>query len=597
MLGKSVEDGVELNWLLEQALPVYLEILDRFRKMNVEWVQIDEPMLVLDLDEAGTGLFKKAYSSFSGVISRPKIMLTTYFGGLDENAELALSLKTEGIHLDLVRAPNQLDEALMRVKPGQIFSLGIVDGRNIWRTDIDKATYRIKRAVDVIGKDRIEIAPSCSLLHCPVDLDSEDEIEPDIKEWMAFGKQKLKEISTLTKAFSNNMDSVAEHYERSRKALSGRRTSRKVHNPDISQRCENVSEQMKHRNKPFRQRTKTQARRFKLPFLPTTTIGSFPQTGSTRKLRSDYKQGKLESAAYIKSLKEEIVRTLRFQEEAGLDVLVHGEFERADMVEYFGQKLNGFVFTKNGWVQSYGSRAVKPPIIYGDISRDKPMSVDWVRFAQNNTTKPVKGMLTGPVTMLQWSFVRDDQTPRRTCEQLALAIRDEVLDLEAAGIGVIQIDEPALREGLPLKQKNRDEYLRWAVACFRVSSSGVKAETQIHTHMCYSEFNDIMNSIADMDADVISIEASRSRMELLDSFKEFEYPNQIGPGVYDIHSPRIPSINEITGLIHQALKYVPADRLWINPDCGLKTRNWKEAKAALKNMVEAARQIRLELRD
>jgi 5-methyltetrahydropteroyltriglutamate--homocysteine methyltransferase len=452
----------------------------------------------------------------------------------------------------------------------------------------------LRRADDRIGADRIQVAPSCSLLHSPIDLDSESALDPEIKEWMAFGKQKLQEVAILTQALNHGVDSGAERFVASREALERRRISAKVNSPKVQQRLAAVTEEMTQRATPFLQRISRQQKHLNLPLLPTTSIGSFPQTREVRKLRADFKSSKLSDHAYRDALITEMSKTIGFQEEVGLDVLVHGEFERNDMVEYFGEQIEGYLFSENGWVQSYGSRAVKPPVIFGDVNRPRAMTVEWSQLAQKHTQRPMKGMLTGPVTMLQWSFVRDDQPRRVTCDQLALAIRDEVQDLEQAGIKVIQIDEPALREGLPLCRKDWQAYLDWAVRSFRLASSGVKDDTQIHTHMCYSEFNDIIESIAAMDADVISIEASRSRMELLNSFERFVYPNAIGPGVYDIHSPRVPSVEEIRELIQLALKYVPLERLWINPDCGLKTRGWLEVRKALENMVAAAKMVRQE---
>jgi len=595
LLGKTVEEGVDLTALLDSALDVYAEVLERFAAMGIEWVQIDEPELVMDLSDEARTLFDRAYNRLVWLDRRPRIMLATYFGGLRDNAELALGLEVDGLHLDLVRAPEQLENVLAGIGETTVLSLGVIDGRNVWRTDLDRALSLLRRAADAVGTERIQVAPSCSLLHCPIDLDREKTLDPEVKEWLAFGKQKLQEVAALTRALNEGESAVAEFFEASRDALERRHSSPRVTNHEVQQRLAAVTDEMTHRATPFPERIKLQQARLKLPPLPATTIGSFPQTREVRRLRADLKKGEITLQEYENTLEEEITRAIRFQEETGIDLLVHGESERGDMVEYFGEQLEGFIFTRFGWVQSYGSRATKPPIIFGDVHRPAPMTVRWSRFAQDNTTRPMKGMLTGPVTMMQWSFVRDDQPHRTTCRQLALAIRDEVLDLEQAGIKVIQIDEPAMREGLPLRRSEWGEYLAWAVRCFRLASSGVEDGTQIHTHMCYSEFNDIIESIAEMDADVISIEASRSRMELLNIFEDFVYPNCIGPGVYDIHSPRVPSSEEIIELLHRAMKFVSVERLWVNPDCGLKTRDWPEVRASLRNMVAAVREVRKEI--
>jgi 5-methyltetrahydropteroyltriglutamate--homocysteine methyltransferase len=576
---------------------VYLSVMERLADMGVEWVQVDEPALALDLDTDARVLFTLAYDRIASATRRPKIMIVTYFGGIQHNLGLAKTLKSEGLHLDLVRAPEQLDAILDVAGEDLVLSLGVIDGRNIWRTDLDRALKLLKRAECAIGSERIQVAPSCSLLHCPIELDDETAMEADVREWLAFGKQKLQEVAALMRALNEGEPSVARIFKEAREAMVRRRKSLRVHITAVKERLTKVNDDMERRATPFTGRIKKQQKHLKLPLLPTTTIGSFPQTTDVRKLRADWKKEKLTNAQYEQALEQATIETIRFQEETGLDVLVHGEFERNDMVEYFGEQLEGYIFSQNGWVQSYGSRAVKPPIIFGDIQRPKAMTVRWSKFAQSQTRKPMKGMLTGPVTMLQWSFVRDDQPCSMTCEQLALAIRDEVCDLEAAGIRVIQIDEPAIREGLPLRRKDWGSYLDWAVRCFRLASSGVKDETQIHTHMCYSEFNDMIESIAALDADVISIEASRSRMELLKSFEHFVYPNAIGPGVYDIHSPRVPSQEEIVKLLRLAQRYVPLERLWVNPDCGLKTRGWAEVKPALVNMVEAAKIVRKEMKN
>lgn len=591
LLGKAVEEGVSFQELLNRLLPVYGEILARFSKMGVQQVQIDEPTLVLDLDEEAVNLFRTAYAYFSVQEALPSLMVATYFGTIEHNLDLAVSL-ADGLHIDLVRAPGQLKAVAGVLTGSQTLSLGVVDGRNVWRTDLEHAFDMVKQGVELVGSDRIQIAPSCSLLHSPIDLERETKMDSEILEWLAFGKQKLDEIQALTLAANGKRDEVADFFDANAKAIRNRRSSSKVTNPAVQVRMAKLNDDMARRATPFSERIRIQQEKLHLPPYPTTTIGSFPQTKDVRKLRASLKKGEITQQQYDDAIAEVTLETIRFQEEADLDVLVHGEFERNDMVEYFGEQLDGFVFSQNGWVQSYGSRGVKPPIIFGDINRPAPMTVRWSKFAKDHTDRPMKGMLTGPVTILQWSFVRDDQPRKTTCEQISLAIRDEVVDLESAGIDVIQIDEPAIREGLPLRRQDWAEYLDWAVRCFRISASGVQDATQIHTHMCYSEFNDMIESIAAMDADVISIEASRSRMELLDSFDNFVYPNDIGPGVWDIHSPRVPSREEMVELLKAALKHVPKDRLWVNPDCGLKTRGWEETRTSVRNMVDAAKTLR-----
>jgi 5-methyltetrahydropteroyltriglutamate--homocysteine methyltransferase len=492
----------------------------------------------------------------------------------------------------LVRAPEQLDQALKMIPSNMHLSLGVIDGRNVWKTDLNRALHLVERAAEVIGADRILLAPSCSLLHTPEDLDFEKHLDDELRGWFAFAKQKLEELVTLERGVLRGQDAVRDILQRNRLAMETKRTARRIHDLSVKARVKAVGEQMIHRASAYPQRRKLQEQSLRLPLFPTTTIGSFPQTKEVRAARAEYKAGKRNEAAYESFLKTETQKAIQFQEEVGLDVLVHGEFERNDMVEYFGEQLAGFAVTENGWVQSYGSRCVKPPIIYGDVYRKQPMTIEWSKFAQSLTAKPMKGMLTGPVTILQWSFVRDDQPRSETCRQIALAIRDEVTDLEAVGIRVIQIDEPALREGLPLLRSKWPRYLGWAVEAFRIASSGVRDETQIHTHMCYAEFQDIIEAVGQMDADVISIETSRSQMELLHTFAEYRYPNEIGPGVYDIHSPRIPSEEEMESLLKKASKVPSPAQLWVNPDCGLKTRRWDEVRPALAAMVEAARAMR-----
>ncbi|WP_111657022.1 5-methyltetrahydropteroyltriglutamate--homocysteine S-methyltransferase [Isoalcanivorax indicus] len=579
-------DAAKLD-LLARLIPVYREVLKRLAAQGVTWVQIDEPILVQDLPEAWQRAFVRVYEQLAA--SPVKLLLATYFGGLDDNLFTTLALPVAGLHLDLVRAPEQLATVLPRLRDDQVLSAGIINGRNIWRTDLDAALETLKPAAEALG-ERLWLAPSCSLLHVPVDLAHEKKLDDELKSWLSFAHQKLDELALLGQALVDPAV-CADALTAQRNALAARRTSSRIHNAAVQTRFSNIGE-IRQQRPPFAERIAQQQSALQLPAYPTTTIGSFPQTREIRALRRDWKKGTLDDAAYTDAIRAEITRCIRFQEEAGLDVLVHGEPERNDMVEYFGELLDGFAFTQNGWVQSYGSRCVKPPVIVGDVSRPAPMTVAWTAFAQSLTDKPVKGMLTGPVTILQWSFVRDDQPRQRTCEQLALALRDEVNDLEAAGIHVIQIDEPAFREGLPLRRADWGAYLDWAVACFRLSTTGVQDSTQIHTHMCYSEFNDIIEAIAALDADVITIETSRSNMELLEAFEKFHYPNDIGPGVYDIHSPNIPEVDWMVNLMQKAARQLPAERLWVNPDCGLKTRGWPETEEALLAMVEAARQLR-----
>jgi 5-methyltetrahydropteroyltriglutamate--homocysteine methyltransferase len=591
LLAKSVDGAASPLDALDPLLDAYIELIERLTSAGAEWIQIDEPVLVTDLDASRKTALRSAYARLSAG-TRTRIMLTTYFGDLGENMDIALSLPVAGLHLDLVRGPGQLQEIIDRKPPNITLSLGLIDGRNIWRADLEKIMDTAQKCVTAFGADRIIIAPSCSLLHCPEDLARESGLDGELKEWMAFSKQKLAEIALIARALNNGKESVAAELEASARAVRSRRGSKRTANPRVRSRLAAITPAMTRRADAYPERRKVQKKALALPLLPTTTIGSFPQTAKVREIRADVRSGAINRAQYEDFIREEITRTVRFQENVGLDVLVHGEFERNDMVEYFGELLSGFVFTGNGWVQSYGSRCVKPPVIFGDVERPAPMTVAWSRFAQSLTARPMKGMLTGPVTILEWSFVRDDQPRSDTCAQIALAIRDEVHDLEEAGIRVIQIDEPALREGLPLRRSRWKDHLAWAVRAFRLASSGAQSGTQIHTHMCYSEFNEILPAIAEMDADVISIESARSRMELLGAFREFRYPNAIGPGVYDIHSPRVPSAMEMEELLEKAMKVISPDQLWVNPDCGLKTRQWKETEASLAAMVEAARAVR-----
>jgi len=593
LLGKSREAGFDRLKLLEGLLPVYADILGRLAAAGATWVQIDEPCLATDRTAAERAAYKTAYEQLAKQVPKLKILLATYFGALDDNLETALSLPVQGLHVDLVRGRQQLDAVLKAWTPGRgrVLSLGVVDGRNIWATDLAAALATLEKGVARVGAEDAWVAPSSSLLHVPIDLDLERRLDAELKEWLAFAKQKLGEVVTLTKAVSGGAAraSVAPQLEANAKAIARRRTSKRIHNPAVEKRAAAVTDKDLRRHAPFRDR---RGRQLPLPLYPTTTIGSFPQTAEVRAARRKLHDGTLTTQAYDQFIEAQIINTLKLQETLGLDVLVHGEFERNDMVEYFGEQLDGFAFTEHGWVQSYGSRYVKPPIIYGDVARPRPMTVRWSTFAQSKTQQPVKGMLTGPVTILQWSFVRDDQPRSETAKQIALAIRDEVRDLESAGIRVIQIDEPALREGAPLRKAEWPAYLDWSVNAFRLSTAGVKDETQIHTHMCYSEFNDVIKVIERMDADAISIESARSGSELLEAFKGYRYPNEIGPGVYDIHSPRVPSIGEIVGALERMRAVLDDRQIWVNPDCGLKTRGWDETLAALRNMVQAAQQLR-----
>ena len=589
-LGKAKDAGLDPQDLLEGVLPVYEEVLKRLAAAGADWVQIDEPRLALDLTDAERESFRTAYKRLAA--AGPKLMLATYFDGLRDNTELATQLPTHGLHVDLVRAPDQLDAVLRALPTDTVLSLGLIDGRNVWRADLSGLLPLVETARGAVGAERLELAPSCSLLHTPIDLEMEDRLDAELKSWLAFAKQKLHELSALATAGNHGRAAAKEAFDAADRALQSRRESPRVRDPKVRERTGAIAEADKQRHSAFHERRKKQQKHLRLPKFPTTTIGSFPQTQEVRRARGQYRRGEIDVQQYEDFLKTTTEQAVRLQEELGLDVLVHGEFERTDMVEYFGEKLEGFAFTRHAWVQSFGSRYVRPPIIFGDVSRPEPMTVKWSAYAQSLTDKPVKGMLTGPVTIQQWSFVRDDQPRSETCQQIALAIRDEVQDLESAGIRLIQIDEPALREGLPLRRADWESYLRWAVDAFRLASAGVADETQIHTHMCYAEFNDIMSWIAAMDADVISIETSRSDMELLDGFVDFRYPNEIGPGVWDIHSPRVPTSAEMQDLLAKAANVIDADQLWVNPDCGLKTRGWPEVEASLKNLVTAAREMR-----
>lgn len=592
-LGKAKGSDFDKLELLECLLPVYGEILRRLAEQGVEWVQIDEPILVLDLPQDWKNAFERAYN----LIQREpcKKLIATYFGGLQDNLGLAANLPVDGLHIDLVRAPEQYPTILDRLPAYKVLSLGVVNGRNVWRCDLDKALGVLRHAHERLG-ERLWVAPSCSLLHSPVDVAGEDQLDVELKSWLAFAVQKCEEVALLTRALAAPESAeVQAVLAQSRAIQAARAASSRIHKPEVQARVAAIRPQHAQRQSPFATRIELQQERLSLPLLPTTTIGSFPQTSAIRQARQALRQGRLNVADYNEAMKGEIRNAVEIQERLGLDVLVHGEAERNDMVEYFAEQLDGYAFTRYGWVQSYGSRCVKPAVIVGDLSRPQAMTVEWIRYAQSLTDKVVKGMLTGPVTMLMWSFPREDVPREVQARQLALAIRDEVVDLEAAGIRIIQIDEAAFREGLPLRQSAWQGYLDWATEAFRLAASGVRDETQIHTHMCYSEFNDVIESIAAMDADVITIETSRSDMALLQAFERFAYPNEIGPGVYDIHSPRVPDTAEMAALLREAARRIPVQRLWVNPDCGLKTRAWPETEAALVNMVAAARQLRAEL--
>jgi 5-methyltetrahydropteroyltriglutamate--homocysteine methyltransferase len=587
-IGKSKDSSNRLA-LLPQLLTVYAELLDALAEQGVEWVQMDEPILVTELDADWQHALTLAYHQLKSC--RVKLLLATYFGQLSENAYLAANLPVAGLHVDTVASREDIVPLLNLLPAHKVLSLGVISGRNIWKTDLN-ATLDWLEPVHARLGNQLWIAPSCSLLHVPVDLESEQTLDADIQSWLSFAKQKLEELRLLAVALNQGRDAVKAELQANHRACENRRRSPRVNNPAVKAALDDINAATGQRQSAYPVRMCKQAALLQLPPFPTTTIGSFPQTTDIRQVRRQFKAGEVDEAHYKAAMQAEIARCVRAQEALGLDVLVHGEAERNDMVEYFGEQLEGYAFSQFGWVQSYGSRCVKPPILFGDIRRPQAMTVNWTRYAQSLTDKPMKGMLTGPVTMLNWSFVRDDQPRSVTCMQLALAIREEVLDLEKAGVQVIQIDEAALREGLPLRKAQWASYLAWAVESFRITANGVADETQIHTHMCYSEFNDIMASIADMDADVITIETSRSDMELLAAFDHYNYPNDIGPGVYDIHSPHIPSEQHMVDLIKKAAQRIPAQRLWVNPDCGLKTRQWPEVISALTHMVSAARRLR-----
>jgi 5-methyltetrahydropteroyltriglutamate--homocysteine methyltransferase len=591
-LGKDKQEGFDRLDLLEALLPAYVRLLDQLRNAGVEWVQLDEPILGLDLPGAWSLAFDRAYHALN--TAKVKLMVATYFSPLEDHLSLAAKLPVAALHVDAVRGSHELLSVLDWVPAHRELSIGIVDGRNIWRTDLDQALAKLRHAVDK-HTGPLWIAPSCSLLHVPLTLADDASLDAELRSWLAGAQEKLAELRTLKLALTQGESAARGEMFAARAAVAARAARPRGKKPQVAARMDALPADADRRGATFPVRQALQRERFKLPPLPTTTIGSFPQTPEIRAARAAFKRGELSASGYREAMQREIALAVGKQEALGLDVLVHGEAERNDMVEYFGEQLAGFAFTANGWVQSYGSRCVKPPVLFGDVARHGAMTVDWTVYAQSLTPRPMKGMLTGPITILQWSFVRDDQPRAATALQIALAIRDEVTDLETAGIGIVQVDEPAIREGLPLRRAQWPAYLRWAAHAFRVSASGVRDSTQIHTHMCYSEFNDILPEIAAMDADVITIETSRSGMELLRGFGDFKYPNEIGPGVYDIHSPNVPDSAAMLHLLRKAASVVPPANLWVNPDCGLKTRRWPETEAALRNMVDAAKALRAEL--
>ncbi|WP_107860719.1 5-methyltetrahydropteroyltriglutamate--homocysteine S-methyltransferase [Neisseria weaveri] len=591
-LGKAKDDNFKRISLLPKLLPAYAQLLRELAAEGVDWIQIDEPILSADADANWIKAVETAYKEFANTGVR--IIIGTYFASAAEHLNLLKALPVHGVHIDCVRAPEQLSVFADAWPENKVLSVGLIDGRNVWRANLSKVIDTLKPVQEKLGNN-LWIAPSCSLLHSPQDLAVEEKLDAEIKNWMAFAAQKLVELGVVKQALAHGKDSVKEAIAASDAAAADRATNKKIHNDAVKARVANLPEGADQRKSPFAERIKAQQAWMNLPVLPTTTIGSFPQTTEIRQARAAFKKGELSAADYDAAMKKEIAYCVEVQEKLELDVPVHGEAERNDMVEYFGEQLAGYCFTQFGWVQSYGSRCVKPPIIFGDVSRPEPMTVYWSAYAQTLTKRPMKGMLTGPVTMYKWSFVRDDIPLSEVAKQIALALNDEVLDLEKAGIKVIQIDEPAIREAMPLKKAQWDEFLAWACEAFRLSSTGAEDSTQIHTHMCYSEFNDILPAIASMDADVITIETSRSDMELLTAFGDFKYPNDIGPGVYDIHSPRVPTAAEVEKLLRKAMEVVPVERLWVNPDCGLKTRGWKETIEQLEVMMEVTKKLRGEL--
>ena len=594
-LGKKKEDfGCRIEKiLLPKLLPAYTQLLRELAAEGVDWIQIDEPILATDVAQVWLDAFAPVYKELANTGVR--IILGTYFAGVAEHVKLLGSLPVHGVHIDCVRAPEQLAVFTEQFPTNKVLSVGLIDGRNVWKANLTQVIDTLE-PVKAKFQNNLWIAPSCSLLHSPQDLAVEEKLNGEIKSWMAFAAQKLVELGVVKRALEHGKDSVAAELKASDAAAADRATNKLIHNDAVKARLANLPKGADQRKSPFAERIKAQQAWMNLPILPTTTIGSFPQTTEIRHARAAFKKGELSAADYDAAMKKEIAYCVEVQEKLNIDVPVHGEAERNDMVEYFGEQLQGYCFTQFGWVQSYGSRCVKPPIIFGDVSRPNPMTVYWSTYAQSLTKRPMKGMLTGPVTMFKWSFVRNDIPLSEVAKQIALALNDEVLDLEKAGIKVIQIDEPAIREAMPLKKSQWKEFLDWACESFRLSSTGAEDSTQIHTHMCYSEFNDILDAIASMDADVITIETSRSDMELLNAFGDFKYPNDIGPGVYDIHSPRVPTDAEVEHLLRKAMEVVPVERLWVNPDCGLKTRGWKETLEQLEVMMRVTKKLRAELK-
>ncbi|MCC2280166.1 5-methyltetrahydropteroyltriglutamate--homocysteine S-methyltransferase [Streptomyces sp. ET3-23] len=591
----GVAPGFEPLTLLDRLLPVYAEVLADLRAAGATWVQLDEPALVQDRTPAELNAAARAYRELGALADRPKLLVASYFDRLGEALPVLAKAPVEGLALDFTRsaAANLDDLAAVGGLPGKRLVAGVVDGRNVWIDDLEKSLATLGTLLGLA--DRVDIAASCSLLHVPLDVTAERDIDPQIVRWLAFARQKTGEIVTLARALERGTDAVAAELAANRADLASRAASAITRDPAVRARSAAVTEADTHRSQPYELRAAAQRDRLRLPLLPTTTIGSFPQTAELRTARSGLRAGRLGTAAYEERIEAEIREVVAFQEKAGIDVLVHGEPERNDMVQYFAEQLTGYLATRHGWVQSYGTRYVRPPILAGDISRPEPMTVRWTRYAQSLTDRPVKGMLTGPVTMLAWSFVRDDQPLAETARQVALALRDEVNDLEAAGTSVIQVDEPALRETLPLRAADRAAYLDWATEAFRLATSGTRPDTQIHTHMCYAEFGDILTAIDDLDADVISLEAARSHMQVAGELAAAGYPREVGPGVYDIHSPRVPGTAEAADLLRKGLAAIPGERLWVNPDCGLKTRDWSEVRASLESLVAAAHEVRKEL--
>ncbi|MGI5162480.1 5-methyltetrahydropteroyltriglutamate--homocysteine S-methyltransferase [Microbispora sp. CA-102843] len=593
----GADPGFEPLTLLDRLLPVYADVLAALRAAGAEWVQLDEPALAQDRPQAVLDAVAAAYRHLGSLSHRPKILVAGYFDRLGEALPVLAQAPIEGLGLDFTgpAAANLDDLAKVGGVPGKRLVAGVVDGRNIWINDLEKSLSTLATLLGLAGQ--VDVAASCSLLHVPLDVAVETEIDPEITPWLAFARQKTAEIVTLTRGLTRGTRAIAADLADNRAALESRATSTLTRNPAVRARAAAVTPQDVRRAQPYAERARAQRARLELPLVPTTTIGSFPQTAELRTARADLLAGRIDRDAYDERIAAEIREVLAFQEKAGLDVLVHGEPERNDMVQYFAERLDGYIATRHGWVQSYGTRYVRPPILAGDISRPEPMTLRWTRYAQSQTSRPVKGMLTGPVTMLAWSFVRDDQPLGDTARQVALALRDEVADLEAAGVAVIQVDEPALRETLPLRAAERPAYLSWATEAFRLATAGVRPETQIHTHMCYAEFGEILAAIEDLDADVISLEAARSHMQVAHELAEAGYPREVGPGVYDIHSPRVPGSEELVSLLRTGLEAIPAGRLWANPDCGLKTRGWAEVRRSLENLVTAAREIRAEVAD